>query len=281
MTELISLVVSTYNRPDALGAVLRSLARQSDRNFEIVIADDGSGPQTRDVIKDRTSKLGIPIKHVWHEDCGFRLAEIRNCAIAASAGSYVVFLDGDCIARPDFIAAHRRLAEPGYFVAGNRVLLSQALTEQILASNLEPECSSIGSWAMRRARGDINRLLPLLNLPLGPLRKRLADEWEGVRGGNFAFFRADLDRVDGFETSFVGWGLEDSDIVIRMIRSGVRRKDGRFATGVLHLWHPEADRSQLAAHRAKLEELLKSDRVCALRGLSALDQDRGAVAVRQ
>ena len=281
MTELISLVVSTYNRPDALGAVLRSLARQNDRNFEIVIADDGSGPQTRAVIKDWTSKLGNLTKHIWHEDCGFRLAEIRNRAIAASAGSYVIFLDGDCIARPDFIAAHRRLAEPGYFVGGNRVLLSQALTQEILARSLEPECASFGSWTIRRARGDINRLFPLLNLPLGPLRKRLADEWDGVRGGNFAFFRADLDRVDGFETSFVGWGLEDSDIVIRMIRSGVKRKDGRFATGVLHLWHPEADRAQLAAHRAKLDELLKSDRVRALSGLSALTPDRSAVAVGQ
>src|SRR5256714_14996148 len=87
----------------------------------------------------------------------------------------------------------------------------------------------------------------------------------------------DLERVDGFETSFVGWGLEDSDIVIRMIRSGVKRKDGRFATGVLHLWHEEADRSQLAAHRAKLDVLLKSDRVRALRGLSALEEDCRAV----
>src|SRR5207302_5594987 len=123
--------------------------------------------------------------------------------------------------------------------------------------------------------------LPLLSLPLGSLRKRLAEEWEGVRGGNFAFFRADLDRVDGFETSFVGWGLEDSDIVIRMIRSGVKRKDGRFATGVLHLWHEEADRSQLAAHRAKLDVLLKSDRVRALRGLSALEEDCRAVVAGQ
>ena len=86
-------------------------------------------------------------------------------------------------------------------------------------------------------------------------------------------------RVDGFETSFVGWGLEDSDIVIRMIRSGVLRKDGRFATGVLHLWHKDADRSQLAANRAKLDELLSNDRVRALRGLSALEEDRGAVAM--
>src|SRR2546423_1852729 len=89
----------------------------------------------------------------------------------------------------------------------------------------------------------------------------------------------DLERIDGFETSFVGWGLEDSDVVIRLIRAGVKRKDGRFATGVLHLWHSEADRSQLTVHRAKLDELLKSGRVRALRGLSALEDRRGAVAV--
>lgn len=281
MIEPISLIVSTYNRPDALGAVLRSLSRQTDRNFEVIIADDGSGPPTRELAKSWASKLGVPMKHVWQEDRGFRLAEIRNRAIAASAGSYLVFLDGDCLVRGDFIAAHRGLAEPGHFVGGNRVLLSQALTERVLARNLEPEYWSFSSWAMRRARGEINRLMPLLSLPLGSLRKRLVQEWEGVRGGNFAFFRADLDRVDGFETSFVGWGLEDSDIVIRMIRAGVRRKDGRFATGVLHLWHPEADRSQLAGNRARLDEVLKSDRIRALRGLSALEQDRGASALAQ
>ena len=278
MTELISLIVTTYNRPDALDAVLRSLACQTDRNFEIVVADDGSGPRTREVINNWNPKIELPFKHVWQEDRGFRLAEVRNRAIAAGAGSYVIFLDGDCVARPDFIAAHRRLAEPGFFVGGNRVLLSQALTEEILASNLGPESWDLGTWAMKRVWGDINRLLPLMHLPLGPLRKRLSDKWQGVRGGNFAFFRADLDRVDGFEMSFVGWGLEDSDIVIRMIRAGVKRNDGRFATGVLHLWHKQADRSQLAAHRAKLDELLKNDRVRALRGLSALE-DRGAVAV--
>jgi len=279
--ELISLIVSTYNRPDALGACLRSLLAQNDRNFEIVVADDGSGPETLDVIKVWAAEAGVPVSHVRQQDRGFRLAEIRNRAIAQSSGAYLVFLDGDCIARPDFVAAHRGLAETGHFVGGNRVLLSQALTEDILANNREPESWGLSVWAMHRARGGVNRLLPLMRLPLGPLRKRLATEWEGVRGGNFAFWRADLERVDGFETSFVGWGLEDSDLVIRMIRAGVKRKDGRFATGVLHLWHPEADRSQLAAHRAKLDELLTSDRVRALRGLSALDEDRGAVAVGQ
>src|SRR5215213_4720867 len=281
VTELISLIVSTYNRPDALGAVLRSLSRQTDKDFEIVVADDGSGPQTRELIGGWMQKAGVPLRHVWQEDRGFRLAEIRNRAIAASVGDYLIFLDGDCIAPPDFVAAHRGLAEGGYFVGGNRVLLSEKLTGEILSNNLEPEGWGLGRWAMRRAYGDINRVLPLLRLPLGPLRKRLSREWEGVRGGNFAFFRANLDRVDGFETSFVGWGLEDSDIVIRMIRAGVKRKDGRFATGVLHLWHPEADRVQLPANQARLDELIASKRVRAVRGLSSLETERGAVAVAQ
>jgi glycosyltransferase involved in cell wall biosynthesis len=277
----ISVIVSTYNRPDALNATLRSLGRQTEKNFEVVVADDGSGPQTRELVRMRTAKLDVPLKHVWQEDRGFRLAEIRNRAIAASAGDYLIFLDGDCVVRPAFVAAHRALAEPGFFVGGNRVLLSQALTQDILARNLEPEHWSLGAWAAHRARGGINRLLPLMSLPLGPLRKRHTTEWEGVRGGNFAFHRADLDRVDGFEMTFTGWGLEDSDIVIRMIRSGVRRKDGRFATGVLHLWHPDADRARLSANRAQLGEVLTSDRVRALSGLSALAPDRGAVAVAQ
>jgi glycosyltransferase involved in cell wall biosynthesis len=275
----ISVIISTYNRPDALGACLRSLGRQTAKDFEIVVADDGSGPTTRDVINAWTPKLGVPLTHVWQEDRGFRLAEIRNRAIAASAGDYLVFLDGDCVAPAGFVAAHRALAEPGFFVGGNRVLLSRGLTEEILANDLEPERWSLASWARHRARGDINRVLPLISLPLGPLRKRLATEWEGVRGGNFAFHRADVERVDGFETAFTGWGLEDSDIVIRMIRSGARRKDGRFATGVLHLWHPEADRSRFAANRSQLAELITSDRVRAVSGLSSLTQERAAVAM--
>jgi glycosyltransferase involved in cell wall biosynthesis len=272
VNELISVIVAVYNRADALAAVLRSLARQRDRNFEIVIADDGSGSEVRDVIAAWTPRLGVSIKHVWHEDRGYCLPEIRNKALRASAGRYIVWLDGDCITRPDFVAAHRALAELGCFVGGNRVLLSERLTRRILAENLEPETWSAATWLMLRLRGDANRVVPLFGLPLGPLRKLQAKRWEGVRGGNMAYFRADLERVDGFDASYVGWGPEDSDMVIRMIRSGIRRKDGRFATGVLHLWHKEADRSRLVANRAKLDELLKSDRVRALRGLSALDE---------
>ena len=135
MAALISVIVSTYNREDALEAVLRSLAAQSDADFEVVVADDGSGPATAALVETWKGKLGRRLDHVWQEDRGFRAAEIRNRAILASRGDYCIFLDGDCIARPDFVAMHRRLAEPGWFVTGNRILLSRALTRDVLRDN--------------------------------------------------------------------------------------------------------------------------------------------------
>jgi glycosyltransferase involved in cell wall biosynthesis len=272
VNDLISVIVSTYNREDALNAVLRALSRQSDRNFEIVVADDGSGPATARVVREWASRL--PIKHVWHEDRGFRLSDIRNRGIRESAGTYVLFLDGDCIARPHFVAAHRRLAESGWFVTGTRILLSRELTDRILHRGLEPESWGLGRWLLPRSRGELNRLAPLLNLRLGGTRKLTAWRWRGARGSNMAFWRADLEKVDGFDASFSGWGREDSDLFIRLIRAGVRRKDGRFATGVMHLWHPEADRSSLADNDRQLAEVLHSNRITARRGLRQMTDDR-------
>jgi glycosyltransferase involved in cell wall biosynthesis len=279
LDDLISVIVSTYNRADALDAVLRALSRQSDRNFEIVVADDGSGASTRHVVRDWIAR-GSPVKHVWHEDRGFRLAEIRNLGIRASAGRYVVFLDGDCIARREFIAAHRRLAEAGWFVTGNRMLLSHDFTERVLHEGLEPELWGVASLVAHRWRGDLNRVAPLFDLPLGPARKIPARRWEGARGSNMAFWRADLEAVDGFDATFEGWGREDSDIFIRLIRAGVRRKDGRFATGVLHLWHREADRSGLDANERQLADIVQGDAVKARRGLSSCGAplERGVLA---
>lgn len=270
MNELISVVVSTYDRPDALAAVLRGLSRQSDRNFEVVIADDGSGPATAATIAAWNDKLGVPLRHVRHKHDGFRAAEIRNRAILASAGAYCVFLDGDCIPRPDFLAQHRALAEPGWFVAGNRILLSPELTAQVLAHDLEPERWGLASLLVRWPRG-VNRLLPALHLPLGALRKTAPVRWEGARTCNLAVARADLDTVDGFDASFAGWGLEDSDLAIRLIHAGVRRKDGRCATGVFHLWHPADNRAGLPENEARLDDVMHGNRIRAVRGLSVLD----------
>ncbi len=276
MPELISVIVTTYNRADALDAVLRSLAKQSDREFEVVVADDGSTAATADVVAAWKDKAGRRLIHVWHEDRGFRAAEIRNRAILASQGDYCIFLDGDCIVRGDFIEVHRRLAQPGWFVAGNRTLLSRELTERILGEELVPEGWSFASWVTQRLRGGVNRLGALVSLPLGPLRTLRQRSWRGARSCNLAIWRADLDRIDGFDADYSGWGKEDSDIVVRLLHAGVRRKDGMFATGVLHLWHAEADRSALTANESRLSDIISSDRIHARRGLSSLGKPPAA-----
>ncbi len=283
--DLISVIVTTYNREDALDAALRALAQQSDRNFEIVIADDGSGPGTAHVVESWRSRLGLPLKHVRHEHRGFRGGEIRNRGIRESAGEICIFLDGDCLVRHDFIAAHRALAEPGWFVTGNRILLSPELTAAVLGRGLAAETWSFAALLQQRLSGGINRLLPTLRLPLGPLRRLNGASWQGAQTCNLAVARRDLDRIDGFDGAYTGWGLEDSDLVVRLLRAGVRRKDGRFATGVLHLWHPPNDRSRLPVNQAKLDEVIGGSRVRALHGLSALSEQvapaRGDASVVQ
>ncbi len=269
LSELISVIVTTYNRQDALAAVLRALARQTDDNFEIIVADDGSGPATAEVIR-RCSPQFKRLGHVWQEHRDFRAAEIRNRAILDARGELCVFLDGDCIPRPDFVAVHRRLAEPGWFVAGNRVLLSRALTERVLREHLEPELWPLSQWVALRLRGEINRIQPLVSLPLGPARHWAGLAWRSIRSANLSVRRCDLIAVDGFDAAFNGWGREDSDLVLRLMRSGVRRKDGRFATAVLHLWHAPEDRTRLPVNDKLLAGAMDSRRTKATLGLAAL-----------
>ena len=278
MAELISIIVTTYNREDALEAVLRSLARQTDQNFEVIVADDGSKPATAKLVESWKAKIGHHLEHVWHEDRGFRAAEIRNRAILASRGDYIVFLDGDCIARPEFVATHRHLAERGWFVTGNRILLSRELTTNVLQQKLMPETWSFADWLAQRLRGGVNRLAALLRLPIGPLRRLRQRAWRGARSCNLAIWRSDLDRVDGFDAGYSGWGKEDSDIIVRLLHAGVRRKDGVFATGVLHLWHAEADRSALPENERKLCDIVASDKIRAQRGLSTMQAAAPAIA---
>ena len=272
MAELISVIVTTYNWEDALAAVLRSLAVQTDGDFEVIVADDGSGPATAALVEAARASAGHRIEHVWHEDRGFRAGKIRNRAILAARGDYVVFLDGDCIVRPDFVASHRRLAAKGKFVTGNRILMSRDLSETVLNDGLQPEHWDWRKWIAVRWQGGVNRLSALMTLPLGPLRGLRAKAWRGARSCNMAVWRRDLVGVDGFDAEYSGWGKEDSDIIVRLLHAGVTRKDGTFATGVIHLWHAEADRSALPENERKLAQLLTSKVVRAKRGLSTFQE---------
>jgi glycosyltransferase involved in cell wall biosynthesis len=267
---LISVIVSTYDWPQALSAVLNGLANQTDDKFEVVVADDGSDQRTATVIKAARVR---PI-HVWHPHDGFRLAEIRNRAILASHGEYCIFLDGDCIPRENYVAAHRRLAEPGYFVQGDRIMVRRKLTERILAEGLSPGEWGYFTWLAYRLRKRVSRLAPMITLPLGPLRKRVNQTGESALGANQAFWRKDLDRVDGFDAAFVGWGWEDSDILARMLHAGIGRKYGRYATGVIHLYHESA-----RANRHLFEDTVATARIRARSGLSALKPVNGTSLV--
>ena len=212
----------------------------------------------------------VPLIHVWQEHRGFRAAEMRNRALLVSRGEYCVFLDGDYIVRPDFVAQHQRLAERGWFVAGNRVLLSQRETEAVLNEGLTAETWTAAEWLRRRRQHGVNRLAALLGLPLGPLRKPEAQKWQGARFCNLAVWRSDLDAVDGFDASFNGWGRED----FRPVGPAVARRRAAQGRPVRHRRHPSlasaADRAQLTANDAKLEAVIQGTRIRAEHGLSAL-----------
>ena len=261
----IAVIVSTYNRPDALDAVLRSLAEQTYRRFEIVVADDGSGRDTRDLVARRAEEPGPRVLHVRQEDRGYRLAAIRNRAAAATEQPYLIFLDGDCLVRPDYVESHARLAEAGRFVHGSRVRLEPGLSRVAIEQG-----AAIGRWSAARwlgewLRGRVDRFTPLLRLPLGPLRQVSPQEWRGVKGCNLALWRSDFLAVNGFDEGFRGWGFEDNDLVVRLIRNEVRRKEGRYAIPVLHLWHES--RPPDPASRERFDRRLRSDGIRAEPGL--------------
>jgi glycosyltransferase involved in cell wall biosynthesis len=263
----ISVIVTTYNRPDALRAVLAGLFAQTDRGFEVLVADDGSRDETRQLVEALAASAPMPVRHVWQPDLGFRAGAARNRAAAVARGDYLLFLDGDCIPRLDWIAQHRALAEPGWMVAGNRILLSERFTKQVLETGEPVHAWSFGRWRLAQLASDINRTLPLRRLALGPLRKLGAARWQRVRTCNLGVWAADVRAVNGFDERFEGWGFEDSDLAVRLLNHGVRRKEGAFATGVLHLWHREHDRRFEARNRELLQQRIASRDVHASVGL--------------
>ncbi len=246
----IAIILTTYNRPRALDCVLSSLARMQTQATEVIVADDGSDDETARVVNAWKTKL--PLKHIWHPDEGFRAAEIRNKAVLASSAEYIVFLDGDCMVPRDFVMQHQRLAEMGYMVAGNRILFSEALTHTVEEGLIDPSSWGMRQWIGYRWRGHANRLLPLLRLPDGAWRKKRPQRWQGIHTCNLGLWRQDFEAINGFDQEFQGWGHEDADLAIRLMRNGIRRKEGVFGAPVYHLWHLENDRSREVANKARL-----------------------------
>ena len=264
----LAVIVTTYNRPDALAAVLAGyVAQDTKQAFELIIADDGSTDDTRRLIAEHVPRTPFALRHVWQEDRGFRAAAIRNRALAATTADYVIFSDGDCVPPRHFVSRHQALAEPGFFLSGNRILLSERFTAEVLREHLPIHDWRTTQWIAAWARRDVNRALPLLALPDGPFRKRAPRRWTGVKTCNLSAWRRDLLAVNGLDESYCGWGLEDSDLVVRLLRTGIRHKSARFAAPVFHLWHTEFDRGRLTENQRRLNEILASPRTKALAGV--------------
>ncbi len=252
---MISILLATYNWPQALKLCLESLATQTDHNFEIIIADDGSSNSTKEVIEAFKASHSIPITHLWQEDQGFRKTKILNQAIATAKGDYLVFLDGDCIVQPDFVERHRMLSQKGFLVTGSRVLLNEQLTQQLLTWPNWDFQRFGSSLLSERLSGGINKYWPLkIKLGNGAWRHYKKFVWRRIKGCNMACWKADAQAIDGFDETMTGWGHEDADFVFRLQRHHLIRKSGSWATEVLHLFHKIHDQSNAAENARRVRE---------------------------
>ena len=279
-SDLVSVVITTYNRSDALLAVLHGLLLQSDRHFEVIVADDGSLAKHRQLIVGSDVAKSLRVVHVWHPDIGFTAARIRNRGVAAASSGYVVFLDGDCVPDVDFIAQHKALAQAGCFVNGSRVLLSPELTQRVLDGTEQICGRSKLFWIKQRALGHASKLTHLLRLSDGVRRVGPEFSWKGIRSCNMGVWKADFERVDGFDESFIGWGHEDADFVLRLHHCGVMRKNGFCATEVFHLWHKEASRNNELQNAELVRERVKTVLVRSTLGYSQKRVNDDAVITR-
>ena len=250
----LSVIVTTFEAPDALRLSLRSLARQTDLGFEAIVADDGSSAATARMIAALREELPFALRHVRQEKRGFRPGRARNLAVGESRGDYLVFVDGDCFVLPDFVAWHRKLAQAGRFVSGKRSWLTRSESRRRLSGG---PGGGRWRWFARALGARCTRPLEFAPLPDGSWRHRKSDDWRGAQSCNLGVRRADFVAVNGFDNRYEGHGLEDSDLVVSLLRSGVRRKLGSHSSPVLHLWHARAAGSQESPNLRLFRELLE------------------------
>ena len=255
----VSIVITTYNRPDALEIVLQSLLQQSIQPHEIIIADDGSKIETKNLVEKYISLFSISVKHCWQEDNGFRLSAIRNKAIAMSKAEYIIMVDGDMLLHRHFIRDHIRCAEIERFVQGRRVLISKKLTYQLLSK--QKRCLKVFT------KGIKNRLnaccLPLFSPIVSLFLSK--QKYTSVRGCNMAFWKKDVIAINGFNEAFIGWGREDSEFVVRMFNYGIKRKDLRLGGVAYHLYHSENKKETLEENEQLLAQtIIQQSNYCTL-----------------
>jgi len=254
-----SLIIATYNWPGALAVVLRSVCAQRVLPTEVLIADDGSNADTARVVDQASRELTVPMRHIWHPDSGFRLGTIRNKAIAAARGQYILQLDGDMVLHPEFVASHIRFARRGSYVQGSRAMLDDRRTQAVLTSGVV----RLGPFS-RGVRNRVNALhapflAPIVRGPTDPIRR--------TRGCNMAFWRDDLIRVNGYDEAIEGWGREDSELAARLQNAGIHRRNLKFSAVAWHLHHATRSQDSVARNHAVFERTVREGRTRCAQGL--------------
>jgi hypothetical protein len=243
-----SLLISTYNWPQALELVLLSANNQTEQPDEILIADDGSSEETKNLIEDFKKKLIVPIYHFWHEDKGFRKSIILNKAIAAAKGAYIIQVDGDCILHKDFVRDHKALAQPNVYLFGSRVNIKEEFLPKLFASQ-KIKFNFFDKGIKKRTR---NLRVPALS----SLYKTTDAVSDKMRGCNVSFWKKDVIAVNGYNEEFEGWGREDSELIIRMMHNGVLGRRLRYRGIVYHIWHKVKDQSRFEINDSLQEKAL-------------------------
>lgn len=247
----ISVVLSTYNSPLWLEKVLWGYSCQTFRDFELVIADDGSDERTRVLIDRMRSETGLPIRHVWQEDQGFRKCRILNKAILQSAFDYLVFSDGDCIPRQDFLAVHAREATVGHYLSGSYFKLPMTTSEAISRADIvSGNCFRL-AWLRQHGLQGLRKTLKLRAGPrLAPFLNRVTTTPCNLKGSNASAWKRDVVAVNGFDER-MPWGGEDREFGVRLQNAGIKPRHVRFNAIVIHLDHARGyvDPEQVEANR--------------------------------
>lgn len=248
MTPSICLIISTYNSPIFLELVLLSVIRQRVLPKEVIIADDGSKSETKELIDRFKELFPIPLLHVWHKDEGYQLSKIKNKAVAASSSDYIIFIDGDLLLHPFFISDYQKNICKGEILVASRVFLKKSFTENLIKNKNKRVNVSLPD--IEKNILNSFRIYGLHQLIKGKT------SYKGARGGLLGIFKKDYLDVNGFDEAFTGWGREDSDLFVRLLNNGIRRRNIKFAAITYHLWHPQLSRDKLSVNDALLEKTI-------------------------
>jgi len=244
---MCSLIISTYNWPAALELCLLSVLAQKRFPDEVIIADDGSAEETRQVIARYSGQFPVPVYHVWHEDLGFRKTIILNKAVHKSSYEYIVQIDGDVILDKHFIADHLAVAGKGAFVRGTRAMIGEEKTQQLLASK------TIGLSFLSAGIKHRNNALRLFAIRALGMRKKWSSN--SVRGSNLAFWKADFVKVNGYDNDLQGWGHEDEELAARFINAGIIKKIVKLCAIQYHLYHKVSNKDNEPGQRQTVERV--------------------------